>query len=760
MVVSIMGTRVLRKEDPKLLTVGGTYTADLRDARLEGAAHVCYARASALGAVSGVDVSGALATPGVLGVVTNSDLADFPLQPPQMDLFPEEMLRRSWLVDDAALFVGEPVAAVVAESVVAAVDGAEAVEVIYGGGEPATVIDLEDADGDAEVIFGEVGTNLALNLETVDMSTGFSDGDFFEDCEVVIHQRVENHKVAAVPLEGRSVACCWENGSLTVWMSTQAPHLVQGVFRNVYDLSRKDCRIIAPDVGGGFGQKVNHSQEEMLLPELARRFGRPMRWTETRTENLIGFGHGRAQVQRVTLGGDADGKVRRYRLEVICDSGAYPGVGAFLPYFTHLMASGTYDIAEIETRCRSVVTSTAPTQAYRGAGRPEATAAIERAVDIFAARCGRDPVEVRAQNLIAPERFPVTTAVGTEYDSGEYARALEKALEASGYEDLRREQARRRAEGDPRLLGIGVSCYVEITAGPAPGGKEYAKVEITPEGGARVLSGAFSHGQGHLTTFAMLASDSLGIPIEQVEVIQGDTAQIDKGVGTFGSRSLQLGGSAVCDASNQVIDLARETAADILEAASADVVFDAEKGFHVSGAPAVAVSWADLAERAEAPLSADSNFFAAASYPFGAHVAVVEVDRETGEVTLERMITCDDSGPLLNPMVAEGQRHGGIAQGAAQALIEEMRYDPWGNPVTSTFADYGIISAAELPSFELVVMETPSPHNPLGFKGIGESGTIGSTPAVQSAVVDALAHLGVTHVDIPCTPERVWRALS
>ena len=759
--MSIVGTRVLRKEDPKFLTEGGTYTADLSERRLEGAAYVSYARAASVGAISGVDASNARKRPGVLGVVTNADLAALPLLPPHLEMFPEAMMKRPWLVGEAARFVGEPVAAVVAETPSAAVDAAEEVEVSYSDAEPRLVVDLEASAGGDLVVFEEVSSNLAIDLDVSGLATGFGDGDFFDDCPVVVSQRLENQKVAAAPLEGRSIACAWERDHLTVWMSTQAPHLVLEVFMKVYGLERSQCRIIAPDVGGGFGQKIYHSPEEMLLPELSRRFGRPMRWTETRTENLIAFGHGRSQVQRVTLGGDPNGRVRRYRLEVIADSGVYPGIGAFLPHFTHLMAAGTYDIEKIETSCRSVVTSTPTTLAYRGAGRPEATAAVERAMDIYAARCGIDPAEVRHRNLIPAERFPFKTAVGTEYDSGEYPKALKEVLKACSYEELRAAQARRRSEGDPKLMGIGVSCYVEITAGPSPGGKEYAKVEILSDGGARVYSGAFSHGHGHATTFAMIASDRLGIPLDRVEVIQGDTDLVARGVGTFGSRSLQLGGSAVAEASGQVVELARESAAELLEAAPSDVVFDSETGkFHVSGTPAVAVNWVDVSGSSEEILSADTNFFGGASYPFGAHVAVVEVDSETGEVTLERMITCDDSGPLINPTIVEGQRHGGIAQGVAQALLEEMRYDRWGNPLTSNFADYGIISAAELPTFELAVTETPTPHNPLGVKGIGESGAIGATPAVQNAVVDALAHLGVEHVDIPCTPERIWSALA
>ena len=765
--MSIIGTRVLRKEDPRFLTGEAAYVSDLDDPRLDGAAHVCFVRATVAGAsIDSVLVSRALEVPGVLGVVAAGDVEGIGAVPPELAMFPEPMMSRPWLAGDVARFAGEPVAAVVAATPYAAADGAEAVEVHYGtGADPSPVVDLEAAARDETVLFAAAGTNVACDFAAAGMATGFSGDDFFDGCDVVVRERLVNSKLAPVPMEGRSVACCWEGGRLVAWVSCQVPHGARAGLCKVYGLDEGDCRVIVPDVGGGFGQKLGGTPEELFLPWLARRFGRPMRWTETRTENLTGIGHGRAQVQHVAIGGDADGTVRRYRLDVLGDSGAYAGLGAFLPYFTHVMAPGTYAIERAETACRSVVTSTAPTLAYRGAGRPEAAAAIERAMDLFAARCGLDPVEVRARNLVGAGSFPCTTAVGTEYDSGDYRRALDAAVAAAGYDGLRAEQRRRREAGERLLLGIGVSCYVEITAGPAPGGSEFAEVEITPSGGARVFSGSFSHGQGHATTFAMVAADRLGIPLESVEIVQGDTDLVASGVGTFGSRSLQLGGSAVGEASARVVEAAREVAAGLLEASAADVTFDAARGaFHVAGAPAVSVGWAELAgesaARAGEPLSADCDYSGGASYPFGAHVAVVEVDVETGGVRLARMVTCDDSGPLLNPVIVEGQRHGGIAQGVAQTLLEEVRYDAWGNPVTANLADYAFISAAELPSFELEVTTTPSPQNALGVKGIGESGTIGATPAAQSAVVDALSHLGVRHVDLPCTPQRVWRAIA
>jgi len=475
----------------------------------------------------------------------------------------------------------------------------------------------------------------------------------------------------------------------------------------------------------------------------------------------VAMGHGRAQWQTVKIGGSRDGRVRAYRLDVVQDAGAYAHLGAFLPFLTRVMASGVYDIPEVQFNARSVLTNTTPTVAYRGAGRPEATAAIERAMDLFAAEIGLDPAEVRRRNLIPADAFPYTTPTDTVYDVGDYERSLDLALEAAGYADLRAEQERRREAGDPRQLGVGVCIYVEVTAGPQAGG-EYGRVIVHDDGSATALTGASAHGQGHDTAFAMLVTDTLGIPLDRVTVKHGDTDEVARGVGTFGSRSLQLGGAAIHAASGQVLERARQLAADLLEADPADVELDRAKGaFHVAGAPAVSRSWAEVAVAAgPGGLEAEADFEASSpTYPFGTHVAVVEVDTETGLARLVRMVTCDDAGTILNPLLVEGQRHGGIAQGAAQALYEWVRFDDDGNPQTTNLADYTMVSAAELPSFELVAMETPTPVNPLGAKGIGESGTIGATPAVQSAVCDALAPLGVRHVDMPCTPERIWDAI-
>jgi aerobic carbon-monoxide dehydrogenase large subunit len=431
---------------------------------------------------------------------------------------------------------------------------------------------------------------------------------------------------------------------------------------------------------------------------------------------------------------------------------------------TRTMAAGVYTIPKIDCVTKSVLTNRTPVVAYRGAGRPEATAAIERAMDLFAAELGMDPVEVRRKNLIPKFDESMMTVTGGAYDCGDYERSLDLALERAGYDALRADQAKRRADGDAVQLGIGVSVYVEITGG-APPNFEESRVVINDDGTATVYTGTSPHGQGHVTAWSMLASERTGIPLDMIDVIHGDTDLVPVGGGTMGSRSLQQGGTSVWETTGLVVDKAKELAAKLLEADPADVVLDPAAGaFHVAGTPAVAKSWAELAKAARQaadPLDIRHQWAApSATFPFGSHVAVVEVDTETGKVRLVKHIACDDAGRVVNPMLLEGQIHGGIAQGAAQALLEEVRYDEDGNPVNGNLAEYAFISAAELPSFDVVHMETPTHVNPLGVKGIGESGTIGSTPAVQSAVVDALSHLGVRHVEMPATPERVWQAIN
>jgi carbon-monoxide dehydrogenase large subunit len=482
---------------------------------------------------------------------------------------------------------------------------------------------------------------------------------------------------------------------------------------------------------------------------------------ETRSENLTGMTHGRAQRHAIKIGGTRDGRVLAYRLDVVQDTGAYARMGGFLPTLTNLMAAGPYDIAHVEAGYRVVVTNTTPISAYRGAGRPEATAAIERAMDLFAAEIGMDPAQVRRKNLVPSDKFPYQTPCGATYDSGDYVGGLDKVLAGAGYADLRAEQARRRERGDVVQLGIGVASYVEITAADADGG-ETARVEVRDDGSAVVYTGSSAHGQGHHTAWAMIVESDLGIPMAKVTVKHGDTDEIPLGTGTYASRSLQLGGVAVHRANLEVKEQARKLAADMMEASEADLELNTDSGlWQVRGDPGSSRTWADVASHAGAEgLTAFVHHTSVPTFPFGSHVAVAEVDTETGKATLVRHVTVDDAGTVLNPVLTEGQRHGGIAQGVAQALLEEMVYDADGNPLTGTLADYAAISAAELPSFELLVSETPATINPLGAKGIGEAGTIGSTPAMQNAVIDAVSHLGVRHIDMPTTPSRVWAAIS
>jgi carbon-monoxide dehydrogenase large subunit len=746
--LSILGTRVVRTEDPRLLTTGATYVEDLRLPELRGAAFVTFVRSPMAHArITGIDPSEALAEPGVVAVLTARDLDDIPVRPDAPDAEP-------LLAGDVVRFAGEPVAIVVTDEQYRGEDAAELVGVDY---EPLTaVVTVEDALRDETLLHPGSGSNV-IGRGGTDRSD-----DLFDGCEVVVEHALVNQRLAAAPLEGRAAAAVWADGRLTLWASTQNAQMTRGAVAGRLGLAPEEIRVVTPDVGGGFGAKIGIDREAIAVGWAARRTGRAVRWVETRNENLVGMSHGRAQRQTITIGGTRDGRITAYRIDIVQDSGAYVRGSLFLPTMTVLMAGGVYDIPRVEATFRTVVTNTTPIGAYRGAGRPEATSAIERAVDLFAAEIGMDPLEVRRRNFIAPDRFPHATPTGATYDSGEYAKALDAVLDAAGHQVLRDEQRRRRESGDPLQLGIGVSTYVEITGG-SPEIGETAAVTVHPDGAVTVLTGTSPHGQGHATAWAMLVSDELGIPMDRITVIHGDTDLIPKGVGTFGSRSLQIGGVAVHKAALQVKERARELAAEELEADPADLVLDVSTGaWGVRGVPGKGVGWARIAERAGPDGLAVNTEFAAerATFPFGAHLAVVEVDTETGKTRLVRHVTVDDAGPVLNPVLAEGQRHGGIAQGAAQALFEEMIYDEDGNPVTATLMDYAFLSAAELPSFELVAMETPTTLNPLGVKGIGEAGTIGATPAVQNAVVDALAPLGVRHVDMPATPERVWTAIN
>ena len=752
---SILGNRVLRKEDPKFLTTGGVYVDDMHaEPLLAGAAHVTFVRSQmAHATILGIDISAALQAPGVIAVHTAASLG----------LAPETSsynagVSRTLLASDRVRYVGEPVAVVVTEHANQGEDAADLVVIDY---EPLEVlIDIEAAMTSSTLIYPDAGSNIVVDSTVWGMPDVTGD-DFFSDCEVVVKGRFVNQRLAPCPLEVRGSAVAWVDGRLFQWISTQH---AQGVRDQINKSdATSHVRVITPDVGGGFGAKISAYPEEIVLGRLALAVNRPLRWRETRSDSMVSLGHGRAQLQYITLGGNRDGKVLAYRLEAIQDSGAFVDVGAVLaPACTRPMSSGVYAIPKIECRTKSVVTNTTPIVAYRGAGRPEATAAIERAMDMFAAEIGIDAAEVRRKNLIGKFMQPHTTAIGQEYDVGDYEGALDLVLAAANYADLRKEQATRRARGDRNQLGIGVSVYVEITSGGT--NHEDARIEVLPDGRAIVYTGTSPHGQGHVTAWSMIASEHTGIAMDKIDVVWGDTDLIPEGLGTYGSRSLQLGGAAVHETAIKLVEQAKAFAASQLEANESDIVLDKERGvFHVAGTPAKSTSWGDLAaSRAnDGGLGYAHRFTSGgATFPFGAHVAVVEVDTETGKVTHLRQIACDDAGTVLNPLLLEGQIHGGIAQGSAQALLEEFVYDVDGNPKTGNLAEYAFISAVEAPQIELVAMATATPRNPLGAKGVGESGTIGSTPAVQSAVVDAVAHLGVRHIDMPTTPERVWQAIN
>ena len=754
----VLGNRVLRKEDPKFLTTGGRYIEDLNDEPLfAGALHVTYVRSSVAHAkITNIDLSDCKNSPGVVAVFTAQDLG---LEEESSGF--NAAAKRAHLAIGKVRWVGELVAAVVTERPDQGEDAIEKAIVEYETLEP--LIDLEQAMASKTLLYEEVGSNIVMG--TVEMGMPDNTGDeIFKDCEVVVKGRFMNQRVAPCPLEMRGSAATWIDGRLHQWISTQH---AQGVRNEVVKANKVDAakvRIITPDVGGGFGAKISAYSEELLLGNIAKRVGKPVRWRETRSESMISLGHGRAQLQYITIGGTKEGRVTAYQLNAIQDSGGWVEVGTVLaPFMTRPMAQGVYDIEKMECRTTSVVTNTTPIVAYRGAGRPEATAAIERAMDLFAAKIGKDPADVRRMNLIPKFMQPYQTKIGHAYDVGDYGAALEKALVVAKYSEARIDQAQRRKRGDKVQLGIGVSVYVEVTGGVDPM-QEHAKVNILPNGRAVVYTGTSPHGQGHVTSWAMIASSETGISIEDIDVVWGDTDQVPNGGGTMGSRSLQQGGAAVQKVSIELVDEARKLAARLLEANESDVLLDKKTGaFHVAGTPAISKSWSEVATAADtkAGITQEGIFVAtSATFPFGAHIAIVEVDTETGLVKHLRHIACDDAGKVINPLILDGQIHGGIAQGTAQALLEEFRYDEDGNPITTNFAEYTFISAVELPSIEVVHMETPTFVNPLGAKGIGESGTIGSTPAVQSAVIDALLHLGVRHIDMPTTPERVWSAIA
>jgi carbon-monoxide dehydrogenase large subunit len=759
---SMFGIPVRRTEDPRLLRGQGRF---LENIPIEGALRAVFVRSTMPHArVVNVDVRTARGMPGVAAVYTAGDL-DLPPLPPSGNVEGatgtiEGLFAREVLAREVVRFVGEPLAVVVAETLDQALDAAE--EVIPDLEPLDVVVDVEAAASEgAPLLWPAHGSNVAYEF-----GTDPSAPDPLEGADVVARGRFVNQRVAPAPVETNGLAVVpGPDGGYTVWVSTQVPFDVRDDLATALGVDRSAVRTIATDVGGGFGAKLQIYPEYLVTAVAAKRLARPIRWFESRTESMLSLTHGRAQVQRVEIGARSDGRLVGMRVELLADMGAYP-IAAFLPTTTQEMLSGVYAIPRIASRGRAVVTNATPVGPYRGAGRPEATALIERAIDLLAAELSMDPVEVRRRNLIPADAFPYTTASETTYDTGDYAASLEKALGIAGIEELRAEQAARRARDDHVCLGVGVCCYVEITSF---GSKEFGSVEVNSDGGVTVLTGTTPNGQGHETAFAQIASSVLGVPMERIRVVHSDTGLVPRGAGTWGSRSLQAGGSAVLERAREVAAKASTVAAHLLEVDEVDVV--AEDGrFSVKGAPDRSVSWLDVvaaaADRVRLPDGVDHGLSSSGVYrelgstfPFGTHVSVVEVDTQTGDVRPVRHVSVDDCGRILNPALVDGQVHGGLAQGVAQALFEEVRYDEFGNPVTSNLSTYLVPSAAEFPGFETAHTETPTPHNPLGAKGIGESATIGSTPAVQNAAVNALSHLGVRHLDLPLSPERVLSAI-
>jgi len=748
---SILGTDVRRVEDPDLLRGRGTFVDNLASRR-DDVLHAVFVRSPMAHArLVSVDTGEASAAPGVVAVLTAAEVGDVPV--PLFATASEKVARHA-LAREVVRYVGDPVALVVATTRTAAVDAAELVDVDY---EPLdAVVDPEAAaDPDAPQVHAELPRNVAIRR--------ISDGDPLDDAEVVVRARIENNRLATAPIEGNAVLADPTPDDaghrLTVWLSTQHPHFGQRALARFTGLDRKEIRIVAPHVGGAFGGKAGITPDHAAVVAAALRVGRPVAWTETRSEAMLSM-HGRGQVQYAELGLTRDGRITGLRARVLGDCGAYAGFGgSFSSGSTRTMAQGPYVVPRIRYDGASVVTHTTPVGAFRGAGRPEAAALLERILDIAADELDLPPEEIRRRNFVPADAFPWETFAGRTYDSGDYDRPLTEALRLADVEGARAEQARRREAGDPRLLGVGIASYVEITGF---GGQEHGYVRIHDDGSATVRSGTSAHGQGHATAFSMIVSDRLGIALDRIGYEQADTAIVPTGGGTGGARSLQMGGLAVAQASAELLDRARQLAAELLEAAVDDVE-RGDDGFEVRGVPDAQVGLTDLAKAADErgePLEVATTFEQEhPTFPFGTHVAVVAVDTETGLVRPLRHVAVDDAGRVVNPLLLAGQQHGGALQGISQALWEQFVYDDEGTPLTSTFADYPMPSAADTTMIEAHSTETPTPYNELGVKGIGEAATIGATPAVQNAVVDALSHLGVRHVDIPCTPARVYAAL-
>jgi carbon-monoxide dehydrogenase large subunit len=756
MPIQLVGRGVKRLEDPQLITGADPY---VNDVRLEGALHLAFVRSLHAHAVlKRIDTTAAKKIPGVVAVLTGADInaevgvIHTPI-PPEMFA---SMNRQGYtmLAEGRVRHVGEPVAVIAAETAQAAVDGAEAVVVDY---EPLpAVVDAEAAlRTGAPLLYPETGSNLGVSFkgEKGDVDAAF------KKAPVIIDVKLINQRVIPLAMEPRACSAIWDAKAekLTMWGDTQIPHGMRNQIAERLKLKPEQIHLMTGRVGGGFGAKVPVYQEDTIVPMLAKRLNRPVRWAATRREDMQATGHGRDMRCHLRLASDSTGRILALDAKITGNVGyCLYHVGCLLPVLCAQMITGCYDIQTARAEVVCVFTNTMGTVPYRGAGRPEAAYFIERGMDLLAAKVGLDPSEVRRRNFIPPDKFPYDTSLGNSYDSGEYARALDHALVKAGYEELRQQQRAARAQG--RLMGIGLASYVEICGFEED---EVSDLVVAADGRVTVLTGSASHGQGHETAYAQLVADELQIPMEMVKVVQGDTALVRNGVGTFGSRSAARGGMHALGQAVKVKDKAQQVAARLLEAAAHDLVL-ADGRFTVRGVPDRAVTWQQVAAAAKGSLDSREDIRAGVGmlFPFGSHVAVVEVDKDTGRVSILRYMSVDDAGFLINPLLVQGQVHGGLAQGIGQALWEEAVFDESGQLVSSTLMDYAIPKTDDLISFQNDHTRTHSPRTTLGVKGIGEAATIGSTPAIANAVMDALAPLGVTHVDLPLTPHKIWAAMS
>ena len=774
----LVGQRVKRREDPRLIQGLGTYVDDLK---IVGMQHVAFKRSDVShGRIRSLDTSAAEGMPGVKAVLSGAQIAEFVGPMPIGTPFPSP--DHHAVAVETVRYVGEAVAVVVAADRYAARDAADAIVVDYEvlpavvdveqamTGQPAQV--HADFENNLAVALVPSGTGVSADLKTIDDS---AIDKAFADAEVVVSQRMLNQRLAPTAMEPRGVVAHYEPGkdTMTIWSSTQNPHILRSFIAAMNGMGQDQVRAIAPEVGGGFGAKINIYAEEYVVAGLSKRFGLPLKWAEDRSEAFLATTHGRDILGYIDIAATRDGKVLGMKLRLIADIGAYNMLlTAAIPTLTMMMANATYDIPAIRTTLTEVFTNKTPTDAYRGAGRPEATYFVERGMDMLARELGMDPAELRRKNFIQPDQFPYATQMGAVYDSGDYGKALDRALENASWDELKQQRDAAQAEG--RLVGLGLAMYVEVCGlGPSSslptGGWEHSQVTVERDGRISATTGASPHGQGNETTFGQMLADQFGVPLEHVTIHHGDTGVVKQGIGTFGSRSQAVGGTAVHLAGAKVKEKMAKYAAALIEANEDDLVFE-DGRISVKGAPDSGKTFAEIAAYAYVPVPlpegltpglSEEAFFEPANntYPFGCHIALMEIDRETGEPTLLRLVAVDDAGNLINPLIVEGQIHGGLAQGIGQAMIEEVRYGEDGQPLTGSFMDYAVPRAADLPRFEMDSTVTPTPVNPLGAKGVGEAGTLGSTPCVVSAAVDALSQFGVTHIDMMLRPEKLWQII-